>query len=179
MRAAYDFDDLASFLRSLLRRDVASCCTEADFYDLAMAYFAQVARDGLVYVEMFFDPQAHTSRGISFKTVITGLRRAQQDASDRLGIGSQLIMCFLRDHSVGVGVRDARAGAADIATGSLGVGLDSDERGNPPEKFQEVFAAARAQGYRLTMHCDVDQEDSIAHIRQCLDRSASSALITA
>ena len=167
MRAAYDFDDLASFLEqyyegmSVLRSD-------DDFYDLAMAYFARVASDGLVYVEMFFDPQAHTSRGITFQTVITGLRRAQQDAYDRFGIKSQLIMCFLRDHSVASAV-ETLAQAAEYRAWIVGVGLDSDERGNPPEKFREVFAAARAQGYRVTVHCDVDQNDSIIHIRQCLE----------
>ncbi len=167
MRAAYDFDDLASFLAQYYE-GMSVLRSEADFYDLGMAYFGRVARDGLVYVEMFFDPQAHTSRGISFKSVITGLRRAQQDALDRFGIGSQLIMCFLRDHSVGSAF-ETLAQAAEHRAWIAGVGLDSDERGNPPEKFQEVFAAARAQGYRLTMHCDVDQDDSIAHIRQCLD----------
>jgi adenosine deaminase len=117
---------------------------------------------------MFFDPQAHTSRGIAFKTFITGLRRAQRDASDRFGIRSQLVMCFLRDHSVESALQTL-AEAAEHRAWIVGVGLDSDEKGNPPEKFREVFAAARAQGYRLTMHCDVDQSDSVAHIRQCLE----------
>lgn len=167
MRAAYDFDDLTSFLQqyyegmSVLRH-------EQDFYDLAMAYFTRVASQGLVYVEMFFDPQAHTSRGIAFETVISGLRRAQQDADDRYAIRSALIMCFLRDHPVGSAF-ETLAQAAAHRDGIIGVGLDSDERGNPPEKFREVFAAAREQGYRLTMHCDVDQDDSVAHIRQSLD----------
>lgn len=167
MRAAYDFDDLTSFLEqyyegmSVLRR-------EADFYDLAMTYFARVAGQGLVYVEMFFDPQAHTGRGLSFETVMGGLQRAQRDAADRFDIRSQLIMCFLRDLPVGSAF-DTLAQAAPYRDSIIGVGLDSDERGNPPEKFGKVFTAARDQGYRLTMHCDVDQDDSITHIRQCLD----------
>jgi adenosine deaminase len=167
MRAAYDFDDLASFLAQYYE-GMSVLRSEADFYDLAMAYFARVAGEGLVYVEMFFDPQAHTSRGITFQTVITGLRRAQQHAFDRFSIRSQLIMCFLRDHSVESAL-ETLAQAAEYRAWIVGVGLDSDERGNPPDKFREVFAAARAQGYRMTMHCDVDQDDSIAHVRQCLD----------
>ncbi len=167
MRAAYDFDDLSSFLAQYYE-GMSVLLVEADFHDLAMAYFERVAAQGLVYVEMFFDPQAHTSRGIGFDTVITGLRRAQEDAADRFGIRSGLIMCFLRDHSVESAFETLEQ-ASTYRDWIIGVGLDSDERGNPPVKFREVFAAAREQGYRLTMHCDVDQQDSTTHIRQCLD----------
>ena len=167
MRAAYDFDDLTSFLAQYYE-GMSVLRVEADFYDLAVAYFERVAAQGLVYVEMFFDPQAHTSRGLGFDTVITGLRRAQEDAAVRLGIRSQLIMCFLRDHSV-ESAFEALEQAAPYRDWIVGVGLDSDERDNPPLKFRDVFAAARERGYRLTMHCDVDQQDSTTHIRQCLD----------
>ena len=167
MRAAYDFDDLPSFLAQYYE-GMSVLLVEDDFYDLAMAYFTRVAAQNLVYVEMFFDPQAHTSRGIEFGTVITGLRRAQADAEQRFGIRSELIMCFLRDMS-------AESAAATLEQAKeyrdwiLGVGLDSDERNNPPIKFRDVYADARAQGYRLTMHCDVDQQNSVAHIWQCLN----------
>jgi adenosine deaminase len=167
MRAAYDFDDLTSFLAQYYE-GMSVLLVEADFHDLAMAYFEKVAAQGLVYAEFFFDPQAHTSRGIGFDTVITGLRRAQSDAEARFGIRSQLIMCFLRDHSVGSAF-ETLAQAEPYRDWIVGVGLDSDEKGNPPIKFREVFDAARAQGYRLTMHCDVDQVDTVGHIRQCLD----------
>ena len=167
MRAAYDFDDLASFLAQYYE-GMSVLLNEADFQDLAMAYFERVAAQGLVYVEMFFDPQAHTSRGIDFGTVITGLRRAQDEAAARLSIRSQLIMCFLRDHSVASALETLEQ-ARPYRDWIIGVGLDSDEQDNPPVKFREVFAAAREQGYRLTMHCDVDQQDSTEHIRQCLD----------
>ena len=167
MRAAYDFDDLSSFLAQYYE-GMSVLLSEADFHDLAMAYFERVAAQGLVYVEMFFDPQAHTSRGVAFETVITGLRRAQEVAAERYGVGSRLIMCFLRDHSVESALLTLEQ-AAPFRDWIVGVGLDSDERDNPPLKFREVFAVAREQGYRLTMHCDVDQHDSIAHIRQCLD----------
>ena len=166
MRAAYDFDDLSSFLAQYYE-GMSVLVTEEDFRDLAMAYFERVAAQRLVYVEMFFDPQAHTSRGIAFETVISGLRRAQQGAED-VGIRSQLIMCFLRDHSVESAFETLEQ-AADYREWIVGVGLDSDERDNPPLKFREVFAAAREQGYRLTMHCDVDQQDTTEHIRQCLE----------
>ena len=167
MRAAYDFDDLSSFLAQYYE-GMSVLLTEADFHDLALAYFERAAAQGLVYVEMFFDPQAHTSRGVAFETVIEGLRRAQEVAAERYGVGSRLIMCFLRDHSVESALLTLEQ-AAPFRDWIVGVGLDSDERDNPPLKFREVFAAAREQGYRLTMHCDVDQHDSIAHIRQCLD----------
>lgn len=167
VRAAYDFNDLSSFLAQYYE-GMSVLRVEADLYDLAMAYFERVAAQGLVYVEMFFDPQAHTSRGVGFHTVISGLRRAQDDAAGRLGIRSQLIMCFLRDHSVESAFETLER-ATPYRDWIIGVGLDSDERGNPPRTFRDVFAAAREQGYRLTMHCDVDQERSTVHIRQCLD----------
>ncbi len=167
MRAAYDFDDLSSFLAQYYE-GMSVLRTEADFRSLGQAYFERVAGQGLVYAEIFFDPQAHTSRGVDFATVINGLRQAQTEAETRLGIRSQLIMCFLRDHPVDSAFETLER-AADHRDHIVGVGLDSDERDNPPLKFRDVFAAARKQGYRLTMHCDVDQQDSTAHIRQCLD----------
>ena len=167
MRAAYAFDDLSSFLAQYYE-GMSVLLTEADFCDLAMAYFERVAAQGLVYAEMFFDPQAHTSRGVGFETVISGLRRAQVEADGRWGIRSQLIMCFLRDHSV-ESAFEALEQASAYREWIVGVGLDSDERDNPPVKFRDVFAAARQQGYRLTMHCDVDQQDTTVHIRQCLE----------
>ena len=167
MRAAYDFDDLSSFLAQYYE-GMSVLLTEADFRDLAMAYYERVAAQGLVYVEMFFDPQAHTSRGVSFGTVVSGLRQAQEEAAERFGIRSRPIMCFLRDHSVESAFETLES-AAPYRDWIIGVGLDSDERDNPPRKFREVFAAAREQGYRLTMHCDVDQQGSTVHIRQCLE----------
>jgi adenosine deaminase len=141
--------------------------TAADFYDLAMAYYRKACSQNVVYAETFFDPQAHTTRGIAFGTFISGFRRAQQDAAE-LGLRSQLIMCFLRDMTAGSAMTTLEQSLAyrDLI---VGVGLDSDEKGNPPVKFKDVFDRARREGYRLTMHCDVDQEDSVAHIWQCLN----------
>jgi adenosine deaminase len=167
MRAAYDFDDLPSFL-AVYYEGMSVLLREPDFYDLAMAYFSRAASQHVLYAEVFFDPQAHTSRGVGFSTVVEGLRRAQRDAEATLGLRSQLIMCFLRDLSA-ESAMDTLERSIAYRDWIVGVGLDSDEKGNPPVKFKAVFDAARAAGYRLTMHCDVDQEDSVEHIRQCLD----------
>ena len=119
----------------------------------------------MLYAEIFFDPQAHAARGIAYDTVIRGIRRAQEDAEATLGIRTQLIMCFLRDMSADSAMATLEQ-SLPYRDWIVGVGLDSDEKGNPPIKFKEVFARARAEGYRLTMHCDVDQENSVRHLWQ-------------
>jgi len=166
-RAAYDFHDLTSFLVGYYQ-GMSVLVTEPDFYDLAFAYFTTAAAQGVEYAEIFFDPQGHTSRGVEFATVVRGLRRAQLDARRTLGLHSQLIMCFLRDFQAEYAMATLLE-SLPYKDWIVGVGLDSDERGNPPEKFAAVFARARAEGYLLTMHCDVDQENSVEHIRQCVE----------
>jgi adenine deaminase len=161
------FHDLTSFLVGYYA-SMQVLLVERDFYDLAMAYFRRARAQGVVYAEVFFDPQAHTSRGVPFAAVIGGLDRARRDAAAQLGLRAQLIMCFLRDlpaDSAMATLLESLPFAASI----IGVGLDSDERGNPPSKFAAVFARARAEGYRLTMHCDVDQDDAVGHIWQAVD----------
>src|SRR5581483_7738054 len=165
VRAAYDFDDLASFL-AVYYEGMSVLRTEQDFYDLAAAYLRKAHEQNVVYAEMFFDPQAHTTRGVPFDTVIRGIHRAQEDARSWLGLRTQLIMCFLRDLSA-ESARRTLEESLGYRDWIVGVGLDSDERGNPPVKFKDVFERARAEGFRLTMHCDVDQEDSVGHIWQC------------
>jgi adenosine deaminase len=167
MRAGYAFRDLTSFLAAYYE-GMSVLRAEQDFYDLAMAYFQTASAQNVVYAEVFFDPQAHTSRGIAFETVIGGLHRARLDAQARLGLRVQLIMCFLRDMSADSALATLEQ-SLPYRDQIIGVGLDSDERGNPPVKFASVFERARAEGYRLTMHCDVDQADSVRHIWQCLD----------
>ena len=167
MRAAYTFTDLSSFL-VIYYESMNVLRTEEDFYDLAMAYFRKARSQNVVYAEPFFDPQAHTARGIGFDTVIRGFHRAQQDAATELGLRAQLIMCFLRDMT-GESASQTLDLSLPYRDWIVGVGLDSDEKGNPPVKFKEVFDRARSEGYRLTMHCDVDQEDSVAHIWQAVD----------
>lgn len=167
MSIAYAFHDLPSFLAQYYE-GMSVLLTEADFYDLAWAYFTKAASQNIVYAEVFFDPQAHTTRGIDFNTVIAGINRAQLDAAGRLGVRSRLIMCFLRDLSAESAMATLEQ-ALPYRDWIIGVGLDSDERNNPPVKFRDVFARARAVGWHLTMHCDVDQENSVDHIWQCLD----------
>jgi adenosine deaminase len=166
MRAAYSFHDLSTFL-AVYYEGMSVLLNERDFYDLAITYFRKARSQNVVYAEVFFDPQAHTARGVPFETVIKGLRRAQQEALS-FGLRAQLIMCFLRDMSASSAMLTLEQSLA-YQDWIVGAGLDSDERGNPPLKFRQVFDRARSEGYRLTMHCDVDQEDSVDHIRQCLD----------
>jgi len=166
MRAAYNFSNLAEFLVGYYE-GMGVLQTEQDFHDLAMAYFRKASSQGVVYAEIFFDPQGHTSRGVDFSTVITGLREARQEAADTLGLRSQLIMCFLRDHSAESAMETFEQ-ALPYRDEIVGVGLDSNELGNPPVKFAEVFDRARGEGLHLTMHCDVDQAEAIRNIGQCL-----------
>jgi len=167
MRAGYAFHDLPSFL-TLYYGGMDVLLKEADFYDLGMAYLTKARAQNVLYAEIFFDPQAHTGRGVAFDTVIRGLRRAQIDAHDRLGVRSALIMCFLRDYSAEYAMATLLE-SLPYREWIVGVGLDSDEKDNPPAKFAAVFARAREEGYMLTMHCDVNQEDSVAHIWDCVN----------
>ncbi|NUT41475.1 MAG: adenosine deaminase [Thermoactinospora sp.] len=167
MRAAYSFDDLPSFLK-VYYEGMQVLRTEPDFYDLAMAYLRKAAAQNVRYAEIFFDPQAHTSRGVPFDVVIRGLRRALIDADRELGVRAQLIMCFLRDFQAEYAMATLLE-SLPYKEWIVGVGLDSDEKGNPPAKFAAVYERARQEGYLLTMHCDVDQDNSIEHIRQAVE----------
>lgn len=166
VQASYVFDSLASFL-AVYYPAMDVLVTEQDFYDLATAYLRRAAADGVTHVEMFFDPQAHTSRGVPFADVVNGYHRAAVDGA-ALGVDAHLILCFLRDFSADSAAETLEA-SVPFADKILGVGLDSDERENPPSKFGAVFARARELGYRLTMHCDIDQVGSIENIRQVLE----------
>ncbi len=165
--AAYDFHDLPSFL-AIYYAAMNVLREEIDFYELTYNYFVKAKEDNVVYVEPFFDPQAHTSRGVSFETIINGIHRAQEDAKNKLGIESNLIMCFLRDMSADSAMEHLEM-SLPFKDWIVGVGLDSDEKDNPPAKFADVFQRARDNGYKLTMHCDVNQKDIHEHIRECLD----------
>jgi adenosine deaminase len=165
--AAYDFHDLPSFLK-IYYAGMSVLVEEDDFFRLTWDYLAKAASQNIVYAELFFDPQGHTSRGVAFDTVIRGIRRAQEEARDKLGIETQLILCFLRDMSAASAMEHLEM-AEPYLDWLIGVGLDSDEHNNPPVKFAEVFARARAMGLKLTMHCDVNQQDTLENIRQVLD----------
>jgi adenosine deaminase len=165
--AAYDFHDLPSFL-AIYYQGMSVLQHEQDFFDLTWQYLLKAREQNIVYAELFFDPQAHTSRGVAFETVIRGIHRAQAQASAALGVETQLILCFLRDLSAESAMQTLEQ-ALPYRDWLVGVGLDSDEKHNPPSKFAQVFAAARAQGLKLTMHCDVNQENTLKHIGQVLN----------
>jgi len=165
LRAAYAFEDLQSFL-DLYYAGAAALVTEADFHDLAMAYFRRAAADGVVHAELFFDPQTHTARGIPFTTVLDGLERAAREALGELGLSSKLILSFLRH------LPEADAFATlEEAMPHLhrihGIGLDSSEVGHPPSDFQRVFARCRELGLHVVAHAG--EEGPAAYIAQALD----------
>lgn len=165
--AAYDFYDLPSFL-TIYYGAMKVLQDEADFYQLTWNYLSKAYSQNTIYAELFFDPQAHTSRGVDFGVVIRGIRAAQEDAESKLGVKSQLIMCFLRDMSAESAMEHLLM-AEPYRAWLVGVGLDSDEKNNPPVKFAAVFKKAREMGLKLTMHCDVNQQNTLLHIGQCLD----------
>lgn len=164
--SGYTFTDLTSFL-SVYYPNLAILQTIKDFHDLAWSYLTKAHAQNIVHAEMFFDPQAHTSRGVEFATVISGYHSAVAEARDNLNMSASLIMCFLRDRDADSAM-DTLTEALPYKDKIIGVGLDSDERDNPPSKFAAVFAKARAEGFRLTMHCDIDQKNSIEHVRQAV-----------
>lgn len=150
VRKAYQFTNLQSFL-DIYYQGAGVLQTEQDFYDLTWAYLNRANEDNVVHAEIFFDPQAHTKRGIEFSTVIKGISRALKDAEKTLGMSSHLIMCFLRDLSE----EDAFATLKEALLYKdiiIGVGLDSAEKGNPPEKFQRVYQAALDAGFLTVAH---------------------------
>ncbi|HEX5737465.1 MAG TPA: adenosine deaminase [Hydrogenophaga sp.] len=150
LRAAYAFTDLQSFL-DIYYAGASVLLREADFYDMAWAYFERAQADHVVHAELFFDPQTHTARGVPMATVIQGLSRACADAQARLGISASLILCFLRHLSEEDAMATLEA-ALPYREHFIGIGLDSSEVGHPPSKFSRVFARCREQGLRLVAH---------------------------
>ena len=165
VRAAYNFSDLQSFL-DLYYAGCDVLRDRADFYALAMAYFTRAHADHVVHAELFFDPQTHTARGVAMEVVIGGLGDAMDDARRRYGITSELILCFLRHLSEEDAFATLEA-ALPFRDAFIGVGLDSGERGNPPSKFERVFARARGLGLRPVAHAG--EEGPAAYIREALD----------
>ncbi|MBP7131608.1 MAG: adenosine deaminase [Aquabacterium sp.] len=165
LRAAYAFTDLQSFL-DIYYAGASVLLAEQDFHDMAWAYFLKAKADNVVHSELFFDPQTHTDRGVPFEVVIKGLHSACQRARAELGISAALIMCFLRHLS--------EEEALATLTQSLpyrhlfiGVGLDSSERGHPPEKFARVFARCKELGLHLVAHAG--EEGPAEYIINALD----------
>lgn len=165
LRKAYAFTDLQSFL-DIYYAGASVLLKEQDFYDMAWAYFQRAHEDNVRHAELFFDPQTHTERGVPFETVINGLSRAIGDAREKFGISAALIMCFLRHLSE----EDAFATleqALPHRDKFIGVGLDSSERGHPPEKFARVFERCRELGLRVVAHAG--EEGPPEYIRNALD----------
>jgi adenine deaminase len=165
VRRAYDFSDLQSFL-DVYYEATQVLLHERDFYDLTWAYLQKAADQNVRRAEVFFDPQAHTGRGVPFETVITGIHRAMLDAGQRLGISSALIMCFLRHLSAEEAIESLRS-SLPFREWIVGVGLDSSEVGNPPEKFGAVFEEAREHGLLTVAHAG--EEGPPKYIWQALD----------
>ncbi len=150
LRSAYAFSNLQSFL-NIYYAGASVLLKEQDFYDMARAYFVKAAQDNVVHAELFFDPQTHTARGVSMETVINGLHRACVDAKAEQGLSASLIMCFLR-HLSEEEAFETLEQALPYRDKLIGVGLDSGEVGNPPEKFARVFSRCRELGFHLVAH---------------------------
>lgn len=168
--------------------------TKEDFFDLAMHYLQRAAKMNVRYCELFFDPQGHTSRGISWDVMMGGFREASERAEKELNVGivppvvgqgrinndvkqvkSAWIMCFLRDLSPESAMEHYQA-ALPYRDTIIGIGLDSNETDRPPFLFDEVFSLARRDGFKLTMHCDVDSKNTHEHIRQAASAVAGTGL---
>lgn len=166
LREAYNFVDLQSFL-NIYYAGMNVLQVEEDFVDLANAYFARAQQQNVVHAEIFFDPQAHMQRGLSFKTVIDGLWKAVCESQKKYGISSKLIMCFLRDLSAESAMETLDA-ALPYGDRIVAVGLDSAEVGNPPSKFKEVFTKAMANGWKTVAHAG--EEGPPEYVWEALDQ---------
>jgi adenosine deaminase len=172
VRAAYDFHNLQSFL-DIYYQGANVLIHEQDFFDLTWAYLLRCQQDNVMHTEIFFDPQTHTDRGIHFSTVVNGIQIALSQAEKELGISSQLIMCFLRHLD-----EDAAFSTLEMALPYkdkiVGIGLDSSEQGNPPEKFKRVFERALEYGFLTVAHAG--EEGPAQNIYDAMDMLKVSRL---
>ena len=165
VKKAYEFNHLQDFL-DIYYQGAEVFQSEQDFYDLTWAYLIKCQQQNVQHVEPFFDPQTHTLRGIAFETVINGISHALEDGEKKLGISYQLIMCFLRHLSESDAIETLRS-AEKFIDKIHGVGLDSSEKGNPPEKFSNVFSEASKKGFKLVAHAG--EEGPASYIWSSLD----------
>jgi adenosine deaminase len=165
IRSAYEFSDLQSFL-DIYYAGAQVLIEEQDFYDLTWAYLERAASDNVRHAEIFFDPQTHTERGVSFDTVLNGISGALQDGESKLGITFELIMCFLRHLSAADAMTTLQE-ALPHKNQIRAVGLDSSEVGHPPAKFTEVFDRARHEGFLTVAHAG--EEGPPEYIWEALD----------
>ena len=165
VRDAYNFHNLQSFL-DIYFQGANVLIHEQDFFELTWAYLLRCKEDNVLHTEVFFDPQAHTERGISFDTVVNGIHRALVKAATELNISSKLIMCFLRhldEESAFETLAQAQAHKDKI----IAVGLDSTEVGNPAGKFERVFNQAIEQGFLTVAHAG--EEGAASNIYEALN----------
>lgn len=165
LQKAYKFADLQSFL-DIYYAGADVLRDKEDFYAMTWAYLTKVHAQGVVHVEIFFDPQTHTARGVPFGTVIDGINAALKDGESKLGITYRLIMCFLRHLSAEDAMSTLEA-ALPYKKVITAVGLDSGERGNPPSKFKDVFDRARSEGWLTVAHAG--EEGPPEYIHEALD----------
>ncbi|KAF0112181.1 MAG: adenosine deaminase [Hyphomonadaceae bacterium] len=188
VRAAYKFSNLQEFL-DIYYQGASVLVTEQDFYDLTFAYLTRMKADNCKHIEVFFDPQTHTDRGIGFDVVVGGISRALADGKAKYGITSRLIMCFLRHLPEDAAFKTLEQ-AKPYLDKIIGVGLDSGEVGHPPSKFARVFAAARELGLKIVAHAgeegppeyiyealDLLHVDRIDHGNRCMEDNALVARI--
>lgn len=166
LRAAYAFTDLQSFL-DIYYAGASVLLKAQDFHDMAWAYFLRAKADNVIHTELFFDPQTHTARGVPMAAVIEGLSGACRRAEAELGISSALILCFLRHLSEEDAFATLEA-ALPYRAHFIGVGLDSSERGHPPEKFERVFARCRELGLKVVAHAG--EEGPAEYMWQAIDK---------
>ena len=165
VKKAYAFTNLQSFL-DIYYKGANVLITKQDFYDLTYAYILKCVENNIIHTEIFFDPQSHTQRGISFETVINGIKEALNDAKEKFGITSHIIMCFLRHLSEDDAFKTLEE-ALPFKDYIIAVGLDSSELGNPPSKFEKVFKKAKEEGFKLVSHAG--EEADISYIYGALD----------
>jgi len=165
LKKAYNFNNLQEFL-DIYYAGASVLIYEQDFYDLTWAYLTKVNAQNLAHTEIFFDPQTHTDRGVPFDTVIQGIHNALEDGNEKLGISSQLIMCFLR-HLDEVAAFDTLEQALPYKEWIAGVGLDSSEMGHPPSKFENVFSKALDEGFITVAHAG--EEGPAAYVWEAIN----------
>lgn len=166
IKDAYNFSNLQDFL-DIYYQGMNVLQTEQDFYDLTFAYLKKVADEGVVHVEVFYDPQGHTSRGVAFSTVTNGILRALDDGLEKLGVSSELIMSFLRHLSEEEAFATLEEAKPWFDGRIVAVGLDSSEMGHPPSKFERVFEAARDLDLKLVAHAG--EEGPAEYVREAIE----------
>lgn len=168
IRDAYHFKDLQSFL-DLYYAGASVLRTRRDFFDLTWAYLLKCKEENILHTEIFFDPQTHTMRGVPLSEVIAGITQALKRAKEELGISSHLIACILRHLSQEEGLKIFQE-LLPYKQEIIGIGLDSSEVGNPPGKFERLFARAKEEGFLIVIHAG--EEGDASYVREALDLGA-------